>query len=269
MPVRRREFTTLVGAAVATWPLVARAQHAERVRRIGVLVPAAANDPVWQTRIGAFQQALALSGWIIGRNVQIDIRWATTDAAAIRREAEELAALAPDVIFAAGHSSAAPLLQATRTVPIVFALVQDAVAAGFVDSLARPGGNATGFSSWEFSMGAKWLELLKQIAPGLTRVVVLRDASQGFAVSQFVAIQTVAPSLGVEVIPINMRDAGEIERSVATFCALSEWRSDPDPQRGGGTSSRSDPHAGGPPQTTGGLLGTLVRRCRRPDLLWA
>jgi putative ABC transport system substrate-binding protein len=149
--------------------------------------------------------------------VQIDTRWATTDAAAIRREAEELAALAPDVILAAGHSSAAPLLQTTRTLPIVFVMVQDAVAAGFVDSLARPGGNATGFTSWEFSMGAKWLELLKQIAPGLTRVAVLRDASQGFAVAQFVAIQTVAPSLGVEVTPVNMRDPGEIEQSVDAF----------------------------------------------------
>jgi len=214
--VRRRDFISLLGGAAA-WPLAARAQQRDQVRRIGVLAPAAANDPVWQARIGAFQQALALLGWIIGRNVQIDTRWATTDAAAIRREAEELAALAPDVILAAGHSSAAPLLQATRTLPIVFVMVQDAVAAGFVDSLARPGGNATGFTSWEFSMGAKWLELLKQIAPGLTRVAVLRDASQGFAVSQFVAIQTVAPSLGVEVIPVNMRDPGEIEQSVDAF----------------------------------------------------
>jgi putative ABC transport system substrate-binding protein len=214
--IERRKFLATLGGAAAAWPLAARAQRPERMRHIGVLVPGAANDPVWQVRIGAFQQALALSGWIIGRNVRIDIRWATTDAAAIRREAEELAALAPDVTLAAGHSSA-PLLQATRTVPIVFTMVQDAVAAGFVDSLARPGGNATGFTSWEFSMGAKWLELLKQIAPGLTRVTVLRDASQGFAVSQFVAIQTVAPSLGVEVIPVNMRDAGEIEQSVATF----------------------------------------------------
>jgi putative tryptophan/tyrosine transport system substrate-binding protein len=215
--IGRREFITLLGGAAAAWPLAARAQQRDQVRRIGVLAPAAANDPVWQARIGAFQQALALLGWIIGRNVQIDTRWATTDAAAIRREAEELAALAPDVILAAGHSSAAPLLQATRTLPIVFVMVQDAVAAGFVDSLARPGGNATGFTSWEFSMGAKWLELLKQIAPGLTRVAVLRDASQGFAVSQFVAIQTVAPSLGVEVIPVNMRDPGEIEQSVDAF----------------------------------------------------
>jgi putative tryptophan/tyrosine transport system substrate-binding protein len=210
----RRTFITLLGGAAA-WTLPARAQ--QRMRYIGVLVPGVANDPVWQARIGAFQQALALSGWIIGRNVRIDIRWATTDAAAIRREAEELAALAPDVILAAGHSSTAPLLQVTRTVPIVFVLVQDAVAAGFVDSLARPGGNATGFTSWEFSMGAKWLELLKQLAPGLTRVAVLRDASQGFAVSQFVAIQTVAPSLGVEVITVNMRDPTEIEQSVDAF----------------------------------------------------
>jgi ABC-type uncharacterized transport system substrate-binding protein len=215
--MRRRHFIAVLGGAAAAWPLAARAQEREKVRRIGVLAPAAANDPVWQARIGAFQQALALLGWIIGRNVQIDTRWATTDAAAIRREAEELAALAPDVILAAGHSSAAPLLQTTRTLPIVFVMVQDAVAAGFVDSLARPGGNATGFTSWEFSMGAKWLELLKQIAPGLTRVAVLRDASQGFAVSQFVAIQTVAPSLGVEVIPVNMRDPGEIEQSVDAF----------------------------------------------------
>jgi ABC-type uncharacterized transport system substrate-binding protein len=213
--IRRREFLILLGGGAAAWPLAAGAQ--QRMRHIGVLVPGVANDPVWQARIGAFQQALALSGWIIGRNVRIDIRWATTDAAAIRREAEELAALAPDVILAAGHSSTAPLLQVTRTVPIVFVLVQDAVAAGFVDSLARPGGNATGFTSWEFSMGAKWLELLKQIAPGVTRVAVLRDASQGFAVSQFVAIQTVAPSLGVEVIPVNMRNPGEIEQSVDAF----------------------------------------------------
>jgi putative tryptophan/tyrosine transport system substrate-binding protein len=215
--IGRRELLAALGGTAAAWPLAARAQQGERVRRIGVLAPAAANDPVWQARIGAFQQALALLGWIIGRNVQIDTRWATTDAAAIRREAEELAALAPDVILAAGHSSAAPLLQTTRTLPIVFVMVQDAVAAGFVDSLARPGGNATGFTSWEFSMGAKWLELLKQIAPGLTRVAVLRDASQGFAVAQFVAIQTVAPSLGVEVIPVNMRDPGEIEQSVDAF----------------------------------------------------
>jgi putative ABC transport system substrate-binding protein len=231
--MRRREFITLLsGAAAVAWPLAARTQQGERMRHIGVLVPAAANDPVWQTRIGTFQQALALSGWIIGRNVRIDIRWATTDAAAIRREAEELAALAPDVTLAAGHSSAAPLLQTTRTVPIVFVLVQDAVAAGFVDSLARPGGNATGFTSWEFSMGAKWLELLKQIAPGLARVAVLRDASQGFAVSQFVAIQTVAPSLGFEVISWSTCSISPGSHTIRRcFRARSQWRSDPDTHR--------------------------------------
>src|SRR5262249_23861534 len=180
--VRRRDFIRLFGGAAAAWPLAARAQQAERMRRIGVLVPAAADDPVWQARLGAFLQGLALLGWTIGRNVHIDTRSGTPHAAPLRRHATGMAALAPDVILAAGHSSAAPLLQATRTLPIVFVLVQDAVAAGLVDSLARPGGNATGFTSWEFSMGAKWLELLKQIAPGLTRVAVLRDASQGFAV---------------------------------------------------------------------------------------
>ena len=187
------------------------------MRRIGVLLPAAADDPEWQARVGAFQQALALLGWTIGRNVRIDTRWGTTNAAEIRRQAAELAALAPDVILAGGTSSVGPLLQATRTVPIVFTLGVDPVGAGFVDSLARPGGNATGFMSCEFSIAGKWLELLKQIAPGVTRVAVLRDASQAFATSLFAAMQAVAPSLGVEVIPVNMRDAGEIEQSVETF----------------------------------------------------
>ena len=187
------------------------------MRRIGVLVPAVADDPEWQARVGAFQQALALLGWTIGRNVRIDTRWGTTSAAEIRRQAAELAALAPDVILAGGTSSVGPLLQATRTVPIVFTLGTDPVGAGFVDSLARPGGNATGFMSYEFSIAGKWLELLKQIAPGVTRVAVLRDASQAFATSLFAAMQAVAPSLGVEVIPVNMRDAGEIEQSVETF----------------------------------------------------
>jgi putative tryptophan/tyrosine transport system substrate-binding protein len=187
------------------------------VRRIGVLLPAVADDPEWQARVGAFLQALALLGWTIGRNVRIDIRWATTNAGEIRRHAAELAALAPDVILAGGATPAGPLLQATSIVPIVFTFGIDPVGAGLVDSLARPGGNATGFMSYEFSIGGKWLELLKEIAPGLTRVAVLRDATQAFAMSLFAAIQAVAPSLGVEVIPVNMRDAGEIEQSVETF----------------------------------------------------
>jgi len=215
--IRRRAFITLIGGAAATWPLAARAQQGERVRRIGVLLPAAADDPEWQARVGAFLQALALLGWTIGRNVRIDTRWATTNDGEIRRHAAELAALAPDVILAGGTTPAGPLLQATRTVPIVFTLGVDPVGAGFVDSLARPGGNATGFMSYEFSMGGKWLELLKQIAPGVTRVAVLRDATLAAAMSLFAAMQAVAPSLGVEVIPVNMRNAGEIEQSVETF----------------------------------------------------
>jgi putative tryptophan/tyrosine transport system substrate-binding protein len=214
--MRRREFIAFLGSGAATWPFAARAQQPERMRRIGVLLPAAADDPEWQTRVGAFQQALALLGWTIGRNVRIDTRWGTTSAAEIRRQAAELAALAPDVILATG-SSVGPLLQATRTVPIVFTLGVDPVGAGVVDSLARPGGNATGFMAWEFSIAGKWLELLKQIAPGVTRVAVLRDASQAFATSLFAVIQAVAPSLGVEVIPVNMRNAAEIEQSVGTF----------------------------------------------------
>src|SRR5262249_687344 len=158
-------FITLLGGAAAAWPLAVRAQQGERMRRIGVLVPATADDTEWQTRLGAFQQALALLGWTIGQNVRIDTRWGTTSAAQIRKQAAELAALAPDVILAGGTSSVGPLLQATRTVPIVFTLGTDPVGQGFVESLARPGGNATGFMSYEFSIAGKWLELLKQIAP--------------------------------------------------------------------------------------------------------
>src|SRR5712671_2254284 len=161
--MRRREFITLLGGA-ATWPLSARAQQPERMRRIGVLLNAAADDAEYQARLGAFLQALALLGWTIGRNVRIDTRWATTNAADIRKHSMELAALAPDVILAHGTSTVGPLLQATRTVPIVFPLAVDPVGAGFVDSLARPGGNATGFMTFEYSISGKWLELLKEIA---------------------------------------------------------------------------------------------------------
>ena len=215
--MKRREFITLIGGAAVTWPLAARAQPAERMRRIGILLPAAADDAAWQARVGAFLQGLALLGWTIGRNVTIDTRWATSNVADLRRHAAELAALAPDVILAGGTSTMGPLLQATRTVPIVFTIVTDPVGAGYVDSLARPGGNATGFMNFEYSIGGKWLELLKEIAPNVTRVAVLRDAIQGFATSLFAVIQAVAPSLRVEVSPVNMRDAGEIEQSVETF----------------------------------------------------
>src|SRR6266540_448954 len=219
--MRRRACITLLGGAAAGWPLGARAQQPERMRRIGVLLPATADDPEAQARVGAFLQGLALLGWTIGHNVRIDTRWATTNAAEIRRHAAELAALAPDVILAHGTSTVGPLLQATRTLPIVFPVVSDPVAAGYVDSLARPGGNATGFLMYEYGIAAKWLELLKQIAPGMTRAAVFRDPAIPAGIGQFGAIQSVAPSLGVEVNPVNVRDAPEIERAVAAFARSS------------------------------------------------
>jgi putative ABC transport system substrate-binding protein len=215
--MRRRDFITLLGGAAAAWPLAANAQRGERVRRIGVLLPAAADDLRFQTLVGAFLQGLALLGWTIGRNVQIETRWATPNAADVRRHAAELAALAPDVILAHGASTVGSLLQVTRTVPIVFPVVSDPVGAGFVESLARPGGNVTGFMNYEFSLAGKWLELLREIAPNVTRAAVLRDSTQGSGTGLFAAIQAVAPSLRMEVNPVNMRDAPEIERAVAAF----------------------------------------------------
>jgi putative ABC transport system substrate-binding protein len=214
--VRRREFIGLLAGATA-WPLVARAQQPERIRRIGILLPAAADDAEFQARLAAFHQGLALLGWIIGGNVRIDTRWATTNAGEIRRHAAELAALAPDAILASSSPALAALQQATRTVPIVFASVIDPVGSGFVDSLARPGGNTTGFLLFEYSLSGKWLELLKQIAPNVTRAAVIRDTGNPSGNAQFGAIQAVAPALGIEVSPINMRDANEIERAAAAF----------------------------------------------------
>jgi putative ABC transport system substrate-binding protein len=214
--MHRRSFLTLLGTSAAAWPLAVRAQQPERVRRIGILLGVAADDAVFQARIGAFQQGLGQLGWIIGRNVRIDTRHAGANAADIRRHAAELVALAPDVILAHGATTVTPLLQVTRTVPVVFPVAVDPVAAGIVDSLARPGGNATGFMTAEFSMGGKRLELLKQIAPGVTRVAVLREPTIS-GIAQFSTIQTVAPSLRVEVNPVNTSDAGEIERAVAAF----------------------------------------------------
>src|SRR5262245_26690984 len=221
--IGRREFIRLLGgAAAAAWPIAARAQRADRVRRIGVLMAATANEPEYQARMGAFEQGLALLGWTDGQNVRIDTRWATTNADDIRRHAAELAALAPDVILAAtGTTTVVPLLQATHIVPIVFVIVIDPVGAGFVASLARPGGNATGFLMFEYSLSGKWLELLKQIAPGVTRVAVLRDPGIASGIGQFGAIQSAAPSLGLEAIPVNVRDVGEIERDIAAFARSS------------------------------------------------
>jgi putative tryptophan/tyrosine transport system substrate-binding protein len=219
--MRRRDFLGLVGSAAVGSPAVVGAQQSERLRRIGVLLPAAADDAQYQTWLGAFLQGLGQSDWTIGRNVRIDTRWATTNAAEVRRQAVELAALAPDVILAHGASSVVALLQATRTVPIVFPVAVDPVGAGIVESLARPGGNVTGFSGFEYSLGGKWLELLKQIAPGMTRVAVLRDSANPGGPALFGIIQAVASPLRVEVNSINMRDADEIERAVAAFARSS------------------------------------------------
>jgi putative tryptophan/tyrosine transport system substrate-binding protein len=215
--MKRRNFITLLGGAAAAWPVAARAQHGEQIRRIGVLAYWPANDPEGQARLAALAQALTQLGWSDGRNLRIDTR-STADADELRRHAAELAALAPDVLVGAtGTATAAPLLQATRTVPIVFVTVIDPVGAGFVASLARPGGNATGFTMFEYGMSGKWLELLKEIAPRLTRVAVLRDPAIASGIGQFSAVQAVAPSLGVEVIPVDVRDASEIERAITAF----------------------------------------------------
>jgi ABC-type uncharacterized transport system substrate-binding protein len=216
MTLRRREFITLLGGAAA-WPLVARAQQRERVRRIGLLLPAAADDPEYQARVGAFLQGLQQSGWSLGQNVRIDTRWAGADADDTRRNAAELVAAAPDVILVNGGFQLGTLQRATRTVPIVFVNVSDPVGAGFVETLAQPGGNATGFAAFEFTLSGKWPELLKQVAPGITRVAVLRDASTAAGTGQFAVVQAAAQSLRMEVTPIGVQDAGGIERSIAAF----------------------------------------------------
>ena len=214
--MKRRTFIATLGGSCA-WPLVAHAQQPERMRRIGVLMNTAADDPVGQTRIAAFLQGLQELGWSVGRNVQIETRWAAGDADHIRRYASELATLAPDVIVATGSATVGPLQQATRSLPIVFVTTVDPVGGGFVESLARPGTNATGFTAFEYGMSGKWLELLKQIAPALTRVAVIRDPEIASGAGQFGAIQSVAPSFAVELRPIGLRDTAEMERAIAAF----------------------------------------------------
>ena len=213
--MKRRAFIGLLGGAAA-WPFPARAQRDDRVRRVGVLISNAADDPETKARIEAFTQGLAQSGWIEGRNLRIDTRL-SAGAAEIRKDAAELVASAPDVILTAGASGTGPLLQATRAIPVVFVIVPDPVGAGFVDSLARPGGNATGFLSFEYGLSGKWLDVLRQIAPGVKRVAVLRDAAITAGIGQFGAIQCAAPSHGIEVAPVNVRDRSEIERAIAAF----------------------------------------------------
>jgi putative ABC transport system substrate-binding protein len=217
--MRRREFISLLGGAAATWPLAARAQQSERIRRIGVLMTTAADDSESQARLTPFVNGLKELGWTDGRNVEFDFRF-DTDIATTRKHAAEMIALAPEVILAQGSQAAGALLQVTHTVPIVFVIVPDPVGAGFVASLARPGGNATGFLSFEYSLGAKWLELLKEIMPAITRAAVIRDPAISAGLGQFAAIQAVAPSLGVDVTPVNVRDPKEIERDIAAFARL-------------------------------------------------
>src|SRR5215510_10840052 len=217
--MRRRDFIKMIGGGAAAWPLVARAQQAERMRRVGVLMPFAKDNPDGQARVAAFLRELQQLGWTEGGNIQIEYRWDTGD---LRKAATELVTLSPDVILANGAAAVEPLLQASRSVPIVFAIVPDPVGSGFVDSLAQPGGNATGFLMFEFSLSGKWVELLKQIAPNVTRVAVLRDPALSVGIAQFSVIQSVASSFGVEVNPVSLvRDAGEIERAVATFARAS------------------------------------------------
>jgi len=218
--IGRREFITLLGSAAA-WPLAARGQQSERMRRVGVITNALADDPAAQSRLTAFVQGLQQLGWSDSRNVRIDTRWGAGDTERVRRYAAELVALAPDVILTVGSPTTGPLLQATRAIPIVFVQVADPVGGGFVETLARPGGNATGFTSFEYGMSGKWLELLKEIAPDLKRAAVLRNLATAAGSGQFGAIQALAPSLGVEVSPINVRDAGEIERAITSFARSS------------------------------------------------
>ena len=214
--MQRRKFISLLGGAAA-WPLLARAQQPERVRHIGMLNILGPDDPEAQTRTTVFEQTLQQLGWTVGRDLKIETRQVGNDLDRIRRYAAELVALAPDVIFSIGSLPLAALQQATRTIPIVFMNAADPVGAGYVQSMAHPGGNITGFSNFEYSMSGKWAELLKQIAPNVTRALVLRDPTSAAGIGQFGAVRSVAQSLGVELTPVNVRDTDEIERDVAAF----------------------------------------------------
>ena len=263
----RREFITLLGGVAAGWPVAARAQQGERMRRVGVLHPFAAGDAEAESRNRVFEQSLRALGWTIGQDLKIDYRMAGGAADRIRQYAAELAALGPDVIMPVGSATVAPVQQAAPTIPIVMVNVADPVGAGFVQSLARPGGNTTGFTNFEYSLSGKWVELLKQIAPHVTRAVVLRDPATAAGIGQFAVIQSVAQSLTVELTPV--RDLGEIERTVAAFARTAKGSMD----RDGGERGRSSPQAVdrpcGAPQAARRLPLPLLRQGRRPDQLWA
>jgi|SoiMetStandDraft_5_1073268.scaffolds.fasta_scaffold02281_3 putative ABC transport system substrate-binding protein len=217
--MKRREFIRFLGGAAVAWPLAASAQQSERVRRIGVLSALAEDDPESVTRRAAFEQALKTLGWTNGSNVRVDYRWAAANAERMRKHAAEVIALAPDVILTSSNIVLAPMIQATRTIPIVFVQVIDPVGSGFVESLAQPGGNVTGFTQFEYSLAGKWVELLKQIAPHVTRAAVIRDPTRGPGIGQFAVVQAIAPSLGIELKPINANalDNSETERAIAAF----------------------------------------------------
>ena len=215
--MRRRKFITLIGSAAAAWPVVALGQQGQLLRRIGLLTNLSESDSEGRARDEAFITELRQLGWAEGINLQIDRRFTDGDAGLARQYAQELVVLAPEVILTTGSAGLVPLLQVTRTIPIVFTIVPDPVGAGFVDSLARPGGNATGFVQFEFGLSAKWLELLKEVAPDVTRVAVLREPGITAAIAQFAALQAVAPSLRIELVPLNFRDQSDIERTVASF----------------------------------------------------
>jgi putative tryptophan/tyrosine transport system substrate-binding protein len=219
--MRRREFIAVLGGAAASWPLTAPAQQLERMRRISVMMGVAKNDPDSQARITALLQGMEDLGWANGRNMHIDVRWSAGDTQRMRRDAAELVALEPDVLLATGAPTVEALRQSTRTVPVVFVNVIDPVGAGFVESLARPGGNATGFTLFEYGLSGKWLELLKQVAADVTRVAVLRDSATSSGIGQYAVIQAMAPSLGVELRPIDLHDPGEIERAITAFARYS------------------------------------------------
>jgi putative ABC transport system substrate-binding protein len=219
--MKRREFITLLSGAAAAWPLAAHAQQADRIRRIGILMNIAADDSVAQNYVGAFMQGLAQLGWSVGRNLRVDLRWGAGDAERIRRYAAELVALSPDVILAAGGPVVIAVQLSSRTVPIVFAQSIDPVGAGYVQSLARPGGNATGFTQFEYSLASKWPELLKEIVPGIKRVGVLRDSTNPAGIGQWAIIQSAAAAVGMELTPIQVHDPSEMERGVAAFARES------------------------------------------------
>jgi putative ABC transport system substrate-binding protein len=266
--VRRREFISLLGGAAASWPLAARAQQRERMRRVGVLTPFPADDAEGQARLTAFAQALQQAGWTLGHNLRLDYRWGDGKAETMRKYAAELAALAPDVILANSSAAVSALLQVSRTIPIVFAAVADPVGAGYVESLARPGGNATGFTALEYSFAGKWLELIKEISPRVTRLAVLRDSAIAAGPGQFGVLQAFAPSLGLELRPVDLQEAGEIERSINAFAQGSN----------GGLIVTGSPAATAHRELIVSLaaqnrlrplLLSVLLHCRRPDLLWS